>query len=179
VIDLAGDVPLVLGVGEPDGPGVADWLRSDAPPARLTALEHAVTPRVRLVARGDGPLTATFDRWSALATHLADEGRRVVVDAGTGDPPPALVAAARHAWLVTRPCYLALRAATRGAGRPTGVVLLDEPGRVLRADDVEAAIGAPVVATMLLDPAVARAVDAGLLASRLPSWCRRQLGAVA
>ena len=30
LIDLAGDVPAVLGIPEPDGPGVFDWLASDA-----------------------------------------------------------------------------------------------------------------------------------------------------
>jgi hypothetical protein len=40
---------------------------------------------------------------------------------------------------------------------------------------VEAAVGAPVVATLTLDPAVARAIDAGLLAARLPRLIQRQL----
>jgi hypothetical protein len=56
--------------------------------------------------------------------------------------------------------------------RPSGVVLIDEPGRALRAGDVSASLGAPVVATVLLDPAIARAVDAGLLLARLPAGFR-------
>lgn len=183
LVDLAGDLPAVLGCPEPDGPGVGDWLGSDAPASRLEALERPVTPRVRLVHIGDrrpvagAPVPAT--RWTALARRLADEQRRVVVDAGTGDPPAELVTVATHAWLVTRPCYLALRAAIRLRARPTGIVVVDEPGRALRPADLEATVGAPIVATMLLDPAIARAVDAGLVASRLPAWCRRQLGAAA
>jgi hypothetical protein len=39
---------------------------------------------------------------------------------------------------------------------------------VLSSDDVSTTIGAPVVAEVQLDPAVARQVDAGLLAGRLP-----------
>ena len=49
-----------------------------------------------------------------------------------------------------------------------GVVLVAEPGRSLTASDVSRAIGAPVVAEVAVDPAIARAVDAGLLAARLP-----------
>ena len=47
-------------------------------------------------------------------------------------------------------------------------MLVAEPGRALRVPDIERAIGVPVVATISHDPAVARAVDAGLLAARLP-----------
>ena len=72
-------------------------------------------------------------------------------------------------------CYLALRRAVALEARPSGVVLIEEPGRALRARDVEAAIDAPVVATLALDPAVARAVDAGLLAARLPRLIQREL----
>jgi hypothetical protein len=59
--------------------------------------------------------------------------------------------------------------------RPTGIVLVTEPGRALGARDVERAIGAPVVAEVPYDPAVARAVDAGLLATRLPGSIARPL----
>lgn len=81
--------------------------------------------------------------------------------------------------LVTRACYLALRRAVSAPIRPTGVVLVAEPGRALRATDVEAAVGAPVVATVAVDPAVARAVDAGLLTARLPRLMERDLRRIA
>jgi hypothetical protein len=45
----------------------------------------------------------------------------------------------------------------------------------LRSRDVESALDAPVVATLALDPAVARAVDAGLLAARIPRLIQREL----
>jgi pimeloyl-ACP methyl ester carboxylesterase len=100
----------------------------------------------------------------------------VIVDAGSTPAPPAeLVRGADHALLVTRPCYLALRAAIRHPARPTGIVLVDEPGRALGTRDIETSLGAPVVANVLLDPAVARAVDAGLLAARLPAGFRRAM----
>ena len=173
LVDLAGDVPAVLGLPEPDGPGVFDWLASDASASRLTALELRADRHAAVLPSGHTSAIAP-ERWDALATWLRGERRDVVVDAGsTGAPPPAIVRAADHALLVTRPCYLALRCAVRSTARPTGVVLVDEPGRALRARDIEAGLGVPVVATVLLDPAIARAVDAGLLLARLPTVFRR------
>lgn len=179
LVDLAGDVPAVLGLAEPGGPGVCDWLRSDAPASRLRALEISAGDRVAVLARGRGGQSAP-DRWRQLAAWLASEQRRVVVDAGRADAVPAeLLRIASHSLLVTRPCYLALRAAVRAPIRPTGVVLVEEPGRALRQHDIEACLGVPVVATVLVDPAIARAVDSGLLAAHLPAGFRRVLQAAA
>jgi hypothetical protein len=52
--------------------------------------------------------------------------------------------------------------------RPTGVVVVNEPGRVLSPADVERATKAPVAAVVEIDPSVARLVDSGLLTGRLP-----------
>jgi hypothetical protein len=107
-------------------------------------------------------------RWGQLGQFLAEGATNVIVDAGSAPPPPQLAAAAQHRLLVIRPCYLALRRAAASAVNPTGVIVVHEPGRALRAQDVAYAVQAPVVAELTTDPAVARAVDAGLLASRLP-----------
>ena len=175
LVDLAGDAPAVLGIPEPDGPGVLDWLSSEAPASRLSALETRIDGRATVLPRGQVAPVAP-QRWQELATWLRTERRNVVVDAGsTGEPPPAILRAADHALLVTRPCYLAMRAAVRSSARPTGVVLVDEPGRALRARDVETSLGVPVVATVLVDPAIARAVDSGLLLARLPIGFRHAM----
>jgi hypothetical protein len=71
--------------------------------------------------------------------------------------------------LVTRGCYLALRRAVRQPVRPAGVVLVEEPGRALGANEVAEVIGAPVVTRVPVNPAIARAVDADVLAARLPA----------
>jgi hypothetical protein len=78
------------------------------------------------------------------------------------------MARAHESLLVTRPCFLAVRRAARSPRRATGVVVVNEPGRTLSADDVGAALRLPVVATVEVDPAVARLVDAGLLTARMP-----------
>ena len=174
LVDLDGDLPAAIGLPQPESPGLHDWLNSEAPTARLAGLEIAVQPHVHLLhagSRHDG----TRERWAELVDFLQREPRRIIIDAGTCQPRRELYDIAAQQWLVTRACYLSLRAAQRQQHRPNGVVLVEEPGRALRADDIETALGAPVVARLLQDPAVARAVDAGLLVSRLPAPFRRGL----
>jgi hypothetical protein len=168
--DLAGDAPAVLGLPEPEGPGLAGWLAAgpSVPADGLARLEVEAAPGLGLLPRGTGPLAP--DRAGVLAAVLDRSPRPAVVDCGRcGDPAvDGVVERAPVSLLVTRPCYLALRRAVAAPRRPTGVVLVDEPGRVLSAADVRAAVGVPVVARVLLDPLVARLVDAGLLSGRLP-----------
>lgn len=187
LVDLAGGLPVVLGLPEPAGPGVTDWLAANAAPARLPSLELALTGSVRLLPVGHGGrpddppsdadrAEAVAARWRQLAERLAGERRLVVVDAGTHPLPAALGRAASRSLLVTRNCFLGLHAAVTHPARPTGAVLVEEPGRKLDAIDVEHSLGVPVEAVVLVDPAVARAVDAGLLLARLPTTLRRALG---
>jgi hypothetical protein len=179
LVDLDGELPAVLGLPEPPGQGVADWLASDAPPAALDDLSVDVDRTTRLVPRGNSVVDRAHPRWAELARWLIERRTPVIVDAGTGTPPGPLLDAGGRGLLVTRACYLALRRAVAMAHRPAGVVLVVEPGRGLHARDVENAVGAPVVATVDLDPAVARAVDAGLLRTRLPRGLVRELRSAA
>ncbi len=166
LVDLSGDCATALGMDEPTGPGIVDWLASPtAGPAELTRLAVVVRDAVRLIPRGVGP--APDGQWKRLADALARSGN-VIIDAGTGHPPQALHDASDQSLLVTRPCFIAIRRAQHLVIRPTGIVLVDEPGRSLTSRDVEHALGVPVAAEVRLDPAVARAVDAGLLIARLP-----------
>lgn len=177
-VDTRGDAPAVLGVPEPDGPGLADWLAagSEVPADGLARIQHGIAPGLALIARGDGPLGRP-DRAEVLAAVLAADRRAVVVDCGRLDLEVTRVLAASsvHSLLVTRPCYLALRRAVASPLQPSALVVVDEPGRALSAADVEEVLGVPVVARVPYDPAVARAVDAGLLASRLPRGLERAL----
>ena len=179
LVDLAGAQPLALGLPGAPPPGVADWLAADASSERLAALELSISERVSLLPRGGSAHVPGHARWGELAARLAGDPRSVVVDAGTGPPPPALAAVAHTRLLVVRNCYLNLMAAVRHSGAaPTGVILVEEPGRRLGVDDLEHHLGVPVVAVILLDPAIARAVDAGLLLSRIPAGLRRPLAAL-
>ena len=111
------------------------------------------------------------------AAYLATSPLDVVVDAGCGAPPAALLGEHVRGLLVTRACYLALLRASR-LPRPDGIVLVAEHARSLTTADVTRSIGAPVVATVPIDPAIARAVDAGLLAARLPGSMLKSLEAL-
>jgi len=179
LVDLAGDLPAALGLPEPSGPGLTDWLETgdDVPADGLGRIEVAAMPGLSVLPRGGGAVGPT-ERVEAFVAAL-DPARSVVVDCGVldrGHPAPSVVAArSTHSLLVTRACYLALRRAADPPLRPSGVVLVTEPGRALDRHDVERVVGAPVRAEVALDPAIARAVDAGLLASRLPRSLERSL----
>jgi cellulose biosynthesis protein BcsQ len=166
LVDTAGDAPAALGLPEPDGPGLADWLRSDSTGGLP---EVPACPGLTVVPRGVG--TLDFRRAGQLVAALSADPRSIVVDCGTarGDVVAAMAKRADQSIIVTRLCYLALRRALAGPpSRPTGFVVIREPGRALSAYDVANALRAPVLAEINNDPAVARAVDAGLLAARVP-----------
>ena len=175
--DLAGDAPAALGLPEPPGPGLADWLAAgaDVPADALGRLEVDAGAFSLLPAGASAPSPDVDGRGDVLAALLSADPRPVVADCGTSPSGAALAvaAAATHSFLVLRPCYLALRRAVAAPLRPSGVVLVDEPGRSLCAADVEAALDVPVRAVVPVTEPIARAVDAGLLGARLPRGLER------
>jgi hypothetical protein len=176
-VDLTGDGAAVLGVPEPIGPGVGEWLAAaDVDAAGLDRLAVPIDDSLALLPRGALTVPAT-GRIAELGTILGTGSRPVVVDAGLGtdEVGGALATVAAVSLLVLRPCYLALRRAVAAPFRPSGVVLVREPGRALTRRDVEAVLGVPVRAEVDVDPAIARAVDAGLLTARLPRGLERAL----
>jgi len=178
VVDLAGDMGMVLGVGE-TGPGLGDWFEvPDASPEALGRLEIPVTQNLSLLAMGRSLSTLEVDsapgsQVEVLARVLEADRRVVLVDVGLalGRFAPVMARASRSVF-VARPCYLAL-ARVRSVALPDAMVVVREPGRVLTKSDMEHAVGCPVEATIQWDPAVARAVDAGLLIRRLPRSLRK------
>ncbi len=189
LVDLCGDAPAVLGLAEPDGPGVRDWLaapRSDAD--ALARLLVPVANDLTLLPCG----SPRVEPWSparsaALADALGTLRRRVVVDAGRCGGPTegsshqeltSVLARRGTSLLVTRACYLALRRAVRSELRPDAAVLVAEPGRSLGPADVADVLGVPVTARIEVDDAVARAVDAGLMLRRPSRRLDRALAAL-
>lgn len=186
LVDLGGDLPDILGATAHDAPGVGDWLAAGARSAgdlsRLE-LDLDLKPQVRLLTCGTQPLRSG-EQVSVLGALLARQGRPVVVDCGSplsgtfgaaGEVALVLAGAATRSLLVIRPCLVSLRRALNAPLRPSGLVVLTEQGRGLRAVDVPAVLEVPLVAEVPLDPAVVRMVDAGLLLSRLPRTLRRSL----
>ena len=176
LVDLGGDLPAALGVPEPAGPGVADWLAAgdDVASDALRRLEVEVGPGLRLVGRGAVPIGAASGE--RLAAALAGEGH-TVVDCGPPESAAglAVAGAAGLSLLVLRPCYLALRRALAVPIRPSGVILVKEDGRSLSGRDVEDVLGVPVRAEVAWHASIARQVDAGLLAAHLPRLLERAL----
>lgn len=182
--DLAGDVPAVFGLPEPDGPGLTDWLAAGTGVGDdgLRRLTVAAAPGVRLLRRGraeppsPSEVPPPDDRLTAALRGCAPT---VVVDCGVlgpaASPARAVAAGASLSLLVTRPCYLALRRALVLSLRPSAAVVVEERGRALHATDVSGTLDVPVRARVPWDPAIARAVDAGLLAHRVPARLRRPL----
>lgn len=177
LVDLAGDAPAALGVSEPSGPGIGDWLTApdDVDADAIESLTTPVADHFQLVHRGNLSAGDRPVRWDALARALVGRPGVTVIDAGLAPVPRALLHTSDESLLVVRPCYLALRRAAALGDRPSGVVLVSEPGRALTARDVESIVNAPVRAEVGFDPLIARAVDAGLLASRLPYTLRDAL----
>jgi len=182
IADLTGDQPAVLGLAREPAPGVLDWLAAggDAPPEALDRLAAEISPGLTLLPAGDTP-PSPFDPDSgaALAAALLDSGVPTFCDAGRLEYPwsQAFAEIADANVAVVRGCYLALR---RAVGHPalaftTGVVLVDEHGRSLRGRDVEDVLGVPVLATVEARATTARAVDAGVLATRMPDALGRPL----
>lgn len=174
--------------------GLADWLAAESPlPDSLRRIERSISDTLSLLSLGVGVFDPRPDQSQLLARLLRTDGRRIVLDVGHGmgqgkgmgegtgmgqgtrtglaGGREAMLDASDRTVLVTRACYLAVRAAHRSLP-PDQVVLITEPGRALSANDVAAAIGRPVAAVLRWDPAVARAVDAGVLRDRLPRSLR-------
>src|SRR5688572_18987795 len=149
--DLAGDVPAVLGLPEPDGPGLAQWLGAGptVPADALGRLEVASSGGLAVLPCG-GALPDAPGRGEVLAALLAADARPVVADCGCAPTGArlAVAAGAGQSLLVLRPCYLALRRAVASPLRPSGVVLIEEEGRAISRRDVEGALGIPVRAVV-------------------------------
>ena len=187
LVDLSGDLPAAAGLSEPSH-GVTEWLRSvESGPDALARLELDVARGIDLLPLGCGR------RWSErrsdlLCGVLSQDDRAVIVDLGVLDPWSTapldrlrmrMASEGEHSLLVTRACYLSVRRACRLPVSPSGVVLLQEAGRSLGHHELEAILGAPVVARIDVDSAVARAIDSGLVLSRAPRLFSRQLKGVA
>jgi len=179
VVDLAGDIPATLGLAEPVGLGVSDWLMSpdEVDPDALENLLISANSNLSVLPRGNLPMDATT-RFELLAHTLSRSQQPVVVDAGSGAARSPFIAYAQTSYLVIRPCYLALRRAAALEKTPKGIIMVVEDGRALGRHDVEAVIGAPVVAEVPYESSIARAVDAGLLAGRLPTTLGQRLAAL-
>jgi hypothetical protein len=180
--DLAGDQPAVLGLGTDPETGLAEWLATgpDAPVDALDRLAVEVAPGLHLIPPGTArPLAphAAAAAGAALGAALAASEVPCVVDAGRAELPASrmVVEVADVSVLVVRGCYLSLRRAVHAplTARAAGLAFVDEPGRSLGASEARDVLDRPVLARVPVRPAIARAVDAGVLAVRPPEALAR------
>lgn len=150
----------------------------------LARTQQASAGQIGIIGYHRDDITATFGCGTRNADRLTDNiwygtGDDItVVDYGTGNLENMV---AGPTFLVTRGCYLALRRAVGNEALMNavdGVVLFDEPGRALERKDVAGCLGKPIVATIPIDPTVARNIDAGLMAVRTPTMLQKPIHAM-
>lgn len=184
LVDLGGDVPAVLGMSEPSGPGVAEWLAAgaDVPVEGWARLEVAATSSVCVVPRGVGPLSSP-DRVDVLVGLLANEHRPVVIDCGVVGAAARTDAEAfprvrrvGHA-LADGGAQLLPRDAPRPAlaGAPVGRRAAARGGSLVRRGERRRHPRGAGDRRDRVRSRIGRAVDAGLLAGRLPRGLERAL----
>lgn len=172
LIDLCGDIPAVIGLTEPAGTGINDWLNETCTQTFADLMQQCppVADNLIVIHRGS-PYVEGQPRWAELADALRSLSHNVVIDAGITFVPDSVRHAVTTTTLVTKPCYLSLRRATNMA-RPTNVILIKEESRALTQRDVSHVLGVPVVAEIPYQAAISRTVDAGLL----PNRCQQLFG---
>jgi hypothetical protein len=171
IADLAGDQPAIFNLGTDPELGLADWLAAgpEAPTDALDRLLVEVTAGIGLLPWGgrDPGAAPPAEAGAALAVALGHGSVTTLVDCGTARDPAsrALVEVADVSLVVLRGCYLALRRAVHepALAATAGAVLLEEPGRARSAPQVS-----EVLARVPVKSLIARSVDAGVLAGRLP-----------
>ena len=169
LVDACGDLPAALGIAEPSGPGLTDWLATSRHDSDDFAARFIpVTANLSVLPRGNfDELTLRAESVARLSRAMQQLGGCTIADFGRLISHVDLREHAMRSILVVRPCYLALRRATQSP-KPDSIIFVEEPGRALTTRDIESVIGAPVMTTVPIDPTIARSVDAGLLGTRLP-----------
>jgi len=175
LIDLCGDQPAALGMQEPTAPGINDWLSESSygDSGQLLSMGRECMSGLLVIHRG-ARFVSGEPRWSALADAIAEMPYTVVVDAGVGYLPVELTQAASKIITVVKPCYLTLRRATQ-LPTPHSVFVVKEEGRALTVKDVGHVLNAPIEAEIPYEAAISRAVDAGLLPSRVEQLLSRHI----
>ena len=190
VVDFHGDQEALFGMppvaNESSMVGVTEWLLADVDTTSLDQFVVPVNDSIDVLRAGRGlrcyadqiesgdsrPRVLELFAWARAraAVTLLDLGP--VTTDGTRFTSFAAAATDRRS-LVVRSCYLGLRHAANVPIAFEDLIEVSEPGRSLRTLDIEGIFDRPVDAIVPLDPAVARAVDAGTFGRRCPRALRR------
>ncbi len=189
LIDLAGDLPSVLGLSvastsdsvDKSALGITDWLSADdgVPTSSIERLIDPVRQNLSLLRLGNSSIitTTVLDPTRLLdAMQWCDaEFDQVIVDAGSAheDLATPWIEGADRSILVVRPCYLSLRQAIDSLLPAHAAVVVSTDGRTLDAHDVSAVLGVRDITTIPFDSEIARLVDSGLFGKRMPRSIER------
>jgi len=174
IADLNGDQPSIFGLNADPEDGVANWLAAGAgaPTDAMDRWAVRARPQLSLLPRGGEPGRLPGDEAAGAALAVALDDAPTVIDVGVPVDPAqrGVIEAATTSIVVLRLCYLALRRAVRESllSATAGVVVVGEDHRSIRATDVSSVLGCPLLGRVRVRPSIARAVDAGLFAGRLP-----------
>ena len=186
LVDTQGDLPHAVGLADAEPKGMAEWLSSSSS-ASLSQFEYPAASDLHLLPLGFSPLEPDPAKLAQLVEQLAQDPRDVIVDCGclwrhelfNSDFPAepsgqfklahSLLAGAQSSLLVVRSCFLGLRRLDYSPWQPSAAILILEAGRALGHKEVATLAKCTVATQLELDVRVGRAVDAGLLASELPS----------
>lgn len=143
-------------------PGLFDVLSTaNVAPDAMKSLSLLVATRLSLVPPGNRHVGVELSR----LPEPQEPGRLIIDASGTDDDVwNVLTSTAARSYFVMRPCLLGLRRSLDTSRTADGIVIVDEPGRVIDVRDVEDVTGLPVVASIRYHARIARAVDAGRLA---------------
>ena len=170
LVDLAGDQAAILGLPQPPT-GLSDWANGMTY-REFDEIINLCHDNLYLAPTGTFDFeTLNANAWDKLLRALSlkhSEGCNIIVDLGRADIPIALRKIVDTCYLVTRPCYLALRRAVDLETAFSGVIVVNEPDRVLTSRDVESVLKLKCVAEIPYTSEISRRVDSGLLKSRLP-----------
>jgi MinD superfamily P-loop ATPase len=167
LVDADGDQPAIFGVAS-GTTGFRDWWQARVEVDALERLAIDISSTLRLIPSGTSMPDAQRD-------FRGIDDALTIVDAGTireNDFAAQIVESSAKSLLVLRPCYLAARRASLSDLRIDGMVVVEEQGRSLRSKDLADVVGAPVVAMIPWDLSIARTIDAGRLANRVPRAAR-------
>lgn len=182
VIDFGGDLAHIFGVDADAKPGVHDWLAAsdDVGAESLEHLTLDVAENLALMPMGGTrPSSIAPERAVHLVEAMNSFGEIAIADTGAftemTDPRALICASGDRTTCVLRACYLAMRRFSKLPVVVDDVAEIQEPGRALSTLDIEAVVDMPVAARIPLAPSISRAVDAGLLSSRMPRSLRRNV----
>lgn len=150
----------------PGAAGLTEWTNSsqDVDASAVRSLLVDVDDRVKILPVGQ----QTIGR--RPVADLGENNSALIVDGGIAsdaynteriDQLFDCADVAELSLMVIRPCYLSLERAGSQLPRCDGLIVVRERWQAIKATDIEGVFGLPVLATLDVEPALARLVDEG------------------